>query len=66
MPALPDPFVINIAQDTLDDLNRRLRDTRWALDLDNDTTTTASAPANSRTSPATGPTGSTGAPPNVG
>ena len=36
MPALPDPFVINIAQDTLDDLNRRLRDTRWALDLDND------------------------------
>ena len=35
MPALPEPFVIDVPQDTLDDLNRRLRDTRWALDLDN-------------------------------
>ena len=36
MPALPEPFVIDVPQETLDDLNRRLRDTRWALDLDNE------------------------------
>ena len=36
MPALPEPFVIDIPQETLDDLNRRMRDTRWALDLDNE------------------------------
>jgi pimeloyl-ACP methyl ester carboxylesterase len=36
MAALPEPFVIGIPQARLDDLSRRLRDTRWALDLDND------------------------------
>jgi pimeloyl-ACP methyl ester carboxylesterase len=36
MPALPEPFVIDVPQERLDDLARRLRDTRWALDLDNE------------------------------
>jgi pimeloyl-ACP methyl ester carboxylesterase len=36
MPTLPEPFVIDLPQDRLDDLVRRLRETRWALDLDNE------------------------------
>lgn len=32
----PEPYAINVADDVLDDLQRRLEATRWSIDLDNE------------------------------